>query len=198
MAERPQQECKNETGPFQPFSAHWRLYTEKLRTADVLALIGLRRADGTNAFGQPCHHGMSASPADPAAADIAIVIVNYRTPDLTERCLAAVKPERDLLPKLRAVVVDGGSGDDSAARLAEVVAKPDYAEWVTLLPLSINGGFGWANNQAILTLAGQSDPPEFIHLLNPDTEIAPGAVKALVGELLNHPRCGAAGSQLLD
>ncbi len=133
--------------------------------------------------------------ADTAA--VAVVIVNYRTPDLTRRCIAAVAKEREKLPLLRAVVVDGGSGDDSAAVLAEALAHPDYADWVEFLPLPINGGFGWANNQAILTLARQENPPEFIHVLNPDTEVMPGAVAALVADLQEHPACGAAGSLLI-
>jgi N-acetylglucosaminyl-diphospho-decaprenol L-rhamnosyltransferase len=129
--------------------------------------------------------------------DVAVVIVNYRTPDLTERCLAALAAERKQLPRLRAVVVDGASGDDSAAKLAKAAAKPDYADWVKFLPLAINGGFAWANNQAILTLAQDGDWPEFIHVLNPDTEVIPGAVVRLVEELQANPRCAAAGSELV-
>lgn len=128
---------------------------------------------------------------------VAVVIVNYRTPALTEACLAAIRGERETLPKLRVVVVDGGSADSSAAHLAEIVAQPDYSAWVSFLPLDLNGGFGWANNQAILALARDPQPPEFIHLLNPDTEVSAGAVGYLVQDLMQHPRCGAAGSQLL-
>jgi hypothetical protein len=95
------------------------------------------------------------------------------------------------------VVVDGGSADDSARRLAKAVTKADYAEWVTFLPLALNGGFAWANNQAIQRLAQDGNPPEFIHLLNPDTEVTTGAVSLLIEELRNHPRCAAAGSQLV-
>src|SRR5437588_6905794 len=109
-------------------------------------------------------------------AAVAVVNVNYRTPELTRRCIAALSKERARLPRLRAVVVDGGSGDGSAAELAEALAHPDYADWVEFLPLAINGGFGWANNQAMLLLARSDAPPEFIHLLNPDTEVEPGAV----------------------
>jgi len=88
-----------------------------------------------------------------------VVTVNYRTAELTKRCIAAVAKEREKLPLLRAVVVDGGSGDGSAAELAEALAHPDYSDWVEFLPLPINGGFAWANNQAILTLARQPQPP---------------------------------------
>jgi len=131
-------------------------------------------------------------------ADVAVVIVNYRTPDLTMRCLASLRVEKEALPLLRVVVVDGGSDDGSAAKLAEGIGRSEYREWVSVLPLAINGGFGWANNQAILKLAQAEVPPEFVHLLNPDTEVRAGAVANLVRELQEHPRCGAAGSQLLS
>jgi hypothetical protein len=129
--------------------------------------------------------------------NVAVVIVNYHTPDLTRRCLTALRSERERLPQLKAVIVDGGSGDASAEELATAVADPEFASWVSLLPLPINGGFGWANNQAILALARETAPPDYVHLLNPDAEVMAGAVAALVEELEAHPRCGAAGSQLL-
>jgi hypothetical protein len=130
-------------------------------------------------------------------SNVAVVTVNYRTPELTKRCIAALGRERDRLPRLRAVVVDGGSEDGSAAELAQALARPDYAGWVEFLPLPINGGFGWANNQAMLGLARGPNPPDFVHILNPDAEIGAGAIAKLVEELAFHPRCGAAGSQLM-
>jgi GT2 family glycosyltransferase len=133
-----------------------------------------------------------------ADASVAVVIVNYRTPRLTMECLHSLRHEKILLPKLLAYVVDGGSGDGSAAELAEATGRSEYKNWVSFLPLATNGGFGWANNQAILTFANQSNPPEFVHLLNPDTLVESHAVEALVGELCAHPRCAAAGSQLVD
>lgn len=129
-------------------------------------------------------------------ARVAVVIVNYRTPDLTLRCVASLRSEKEALPDLKVVVVDGGSADGSADMLRKGLDHPDYLGWVSFLPLETNGGFGWANNQAILTLARLDRPPEFIHLLNPDAELTEGAVIHLVSELQAHPRCAAAGSQL--
>jgi N-acetylglucosaminyl-diphospho-decaprenol L-rhamnosyltransferase len=129
---------------------------------------------------------------------ITVVVVNYRTPDLAMRCMAALRRERVLLPSLTAVVVDGGSGDGSAKALEKALEHPDYRAWASLLPLALNGGYGWANNQAMLTLARQKTLPEFIHVLNPDTEVGEGAVAQLINELQANPRCGAAGSQLLS
>lgn len=128
---------------------------------------------------------------------VAAVVVNYRTPELTMRCMAALRRERSSLPNLATVVVDVGSEDGSAATLAKALEHPDYNNWASLLPLTINGGYGWANNQAILTLARQDNPPEFIHILNPDAEVREGAVARLVADLQAHPGCAAAGSQLI-
>jgi len=128
---------------------------------------------------------------------VAVIIVNYRTPELAMRCLASLAQERAVLPSLTATLVDGGSEDGSAEMLGNALAHTDYRAWASLLPLSINGGYGWANNQAMLLLARQEDPPEFFYVLNPDTEVCAGAVSHLLDELLAHPRCGAAGSQLL-
>lgn len=129
---------------------------------------------------------------------MAIVIVNYRTPDLAIGCVRSLIGERAALPGLEAVVVDGGSGDGSAERIGAALADPDLAGWASLLPLPVNGGFGWANNQAMLRLLQQPGPPDFIHLLNPDAQAESGAVVRLADHLARHPRCGAVGSLLLD
>ena len=142
---------------------------------------------------------MSGSPArSPGNANVAVVTVNYRTPELTLNCLAALARERELLPKLKAVVVDGGSGDGSAEALREEAARPQFRDWVTFIELPINGGFGWANNEAIIRLLQSADAPEFIHLLNPDAVIEKDAVAALVQYLEYDLQTGAVGSQLLE
>lgn len=133
-----------------------------------------------------------------AAITVEVVMVNYRTPELTMRCIESLRGERASLAELRALVVDGGSDDNSAARLAEGLAQPEYRDWVSFLPLPLNGGFGWANNQGIVALTGQEQPPQFIHLLNPDTEVEPGAIHLLAEYLRNHERVAAVGSQLLE
>lgn len=143
-----------------------------------------------------------ASRADCAAgsrregdAPVTVVIVNYRTPDLAMKAVESVRGE--LSRNLRVVVVDGGSGDGSAERLKAALASGDYKDWVEFLPLPLNGGFGWANNQAILSELRRPDPPDFIHLLNPDAVIHEGAISLLRSHMAEHPRCGAAGSQIL-
>lgn len=133
-----------------------------------------------------------------ANCGVAVVIVNYRTPDLALRCVAALAGEREFVTGLHVVVVDGGSGDGSADALRIALAVPRFADWVELLALPINGGFGWANNQAILRLLQRDTAPAYIHLLNPDAKIEPGALNLLLGELEHFSSAGACGSRLVD
>lgn len=129
---------------------------------------------------------------------IVAIIVNYRTPQLVLDCLEALAADRQLLSGLKAVVVDNASGDDSAALLSAAVQSPSLRDWVEFLPLPVNGGFGWGNNQAILHTMGSGEPPEAFFLLNPDTRIESGALGALAFCLQQHTDVGAVGSQLLN
>lgn len=131
-------------------------------------------------------------------SSLAIVIVNYRTADFVIRAVEALVDERAAVGPFEVVIVDGDSGDGSAETLVAHFAEAAYRDWVSVLPLPINGGFGWANNQAMLRLLQRPDPPEFIHLLNPDAIVQPGAVSALLAVIRAHPRLGAVGSQLLE
>ena len=131
-------------------------------------------------------------------APVAVVIVNYRTPDLAKTCVEAVSRSRSGFRDLRVMLVDGGSADGSAEKLAQFVQQSDLGKWVDLLALAVNGGFGWANNQAILRLLQGSHPPDYIHLLNPDAEVDKEAIAWLARYLTDNPTTGAVGSQLLD
>jgi len=128
---------------------------------------------------------------------IAAIIVNYRTPNLTIRCLNGLMSERKFLPNLRVIVVDNASGDDSVALLSSTIADQRYAEWVKFVDLPLNGGFGWGNNQAILEVMQKSPRPEAIFLINPDAIIERGALFALVQDMQSRSDAGAIGSQLL-
>ena len=129
---------------------------------------------------------------------IAVIIVNYRTAELALRAAMALAGERAQLPGLRLVIVDGNSGDDSIEILENGIRALGFGDWIEVLPLAINGGFGWANNQAILKVLQGDDPPDYIHILNPDTEIEPGAVLALADVLDRQADCAVVGSQLVN
>jgi N-acetylglucosaminyl-diphospho-decaprenol L-rhamnosyltransferase len=131
-------------------------------------------------------------------SDILISIVNYRTPQHCISCLESLEPEREFLPRLRVLVVDGASGDGSANAIQSWVEKMRHEEWIAILPLPINGGFGWAHNQAMMRALHDPSPPAYIYLLNPDTVVELGAVAALRRAFDLDPKIACVGSQLVN
>jgi GT2 family glycosyltransferase len=128
---------------------------------------------------------------------VSVVIVNYRTPEHAVQCVRSLAAHRGSLD-LDVMLVDNASGDGSPEKMREGLADLLASGFVTVLDLPHNGGFGWGNNQAILRLLARPEPPEYILLANPDCEVEDIAITALVDELDKHPRCAAAGSQLVN
>lgn len=125
-----------------------------------------------------------------------IVIVNYRTAELAVDCLRSIAAQLDDMPEVRVVVVDNASPDGSRERLEGAIAAEGWQGWAALLPLDNNGGFASGNNAGI-RLALQSDVGfRFVMLLNPDTVVRKGALRALAGFMDAHPKAGIAGSGL--
>jgi len=122
-----------------------------------------------------------------------IVIVNYRTADLTIDCLRSL---REQVRNNRAVVVDGDSQDGSAQKIASAIMENGWGRWVSLLALDQNGGFAFANNAAIRPALRAPDGPQYVLLLNPDTLARAGAVGSLLDFMDSHPDVGIAGSRL--
>lgn len=127
-----------------------------------------------------------------------VVIVNYRTAGLTIDCLHSLVSEVQSLPGTRVVVTDNASGDDSPTKIQTAIDTEGWGDWVSFQPLECNGGFAYGNNAAIRPALESPNPPPYILLLNPDTIVRPGALKALVDFMDEHPEVGIAGSRLED
>lgn len=125
-----------------------------------------------------------------------VIIVNYCTPDLTIECLRSLESEIAEIPGARVAVVDNASADSSADRIEAAIAMEQWEGWVSLCRAPRNGGFAYGNNLAIRRVMEGEDPPEFIHLLNPDTVIRSGALQRLLAFMDARPRAGIAGSLL--
>jgi N-acetylglucosaminyl-diphospho-decaprenol L-rhamnosyltransferase len=122
-----------------------------------------------------------------------VVIVNYRTADLTIDCLRSL---RDQIEGHRVVVVDGDSRDGSAKTIAADIERNNWSTWASLIPLGHNGGFAFANNTAIRPALSAPEAPQYVLLLNPDTIVRPGAIASLLEFMDAHPKVGIAGSRL--
>ncbi len=110
--------------------------------------------------------------------DGTVVVVNYRTPELVERCLESVHASRGEL-RLETVVVDNASGDGSVERLRAALPA------ATVLAMPENRGFAAGVNAGF-----RHSLAELVVVLNPDTEVRPGALQALLAHLREHPRTG--------
>jgi GT2 family glycosyltransferase len=107
---------------------------------------------------------------------VRVVIVRWRGGDEVRRCLRSLLTNAG--PRLaRIVLVDSGSGDGGAERLASEF--PD----VEIIALADNLGFAYAADIG----AGDGSEPLLL-LLNPDIEVDAGAVDSLVDLLDDRPR----------
>jgi GT2 family glycosyltransferase len=129
---------------------------------------------------------------------VAIIIVNYRTPGLTIDCLRSIEAAGDVPPGTQVIVVDGNSGDNSVSLIALAIERNDWSSWVKLLPLDVNGGFAYANNRGMEALIDRFGKPRFFWLLNSDTVVRPRALSRLLEFMEVHPRAAIAGSRLED
>lgn len=129
---------------------------------------------------------------------LVVVIVNYRTAGLTIDCLRSLVSEVRSLPGTRVIVTDNASGDGSVEKIQAAIETEGWGDWASLQPLERNGGFAYGNNAAIRPVVESPNPPPYILLLNPDTIVRPGALKALVDFMDSHPDVGIAGSRLED
>ncbi|RME33019.1 MAG: glycosyltransferase family 2 protein, partial [Thermoflexia bacterium] len=125
---------------------------------------------------------------------LTIIIVTWNVRDLLRACLQSVRADLERSGLDAPIwVVDNGSADSTP----EMVRRefPD----VHLMALGENVGFAGGNNRALCAVLDVPVPrrPRYLWLLNPDTEVLPGATAALVGALEQNPRAGVAGPKLL-
>lgn len=128
---------------------------------------------------------------DPPSCELAIIIVNYRTADLTLDCLVSLEPEIEAT--MQVVVVDNASGDGSAERLEQALVERGWSAWATLIRSPDNGGFAAGNNRGIRAAHAES-----YVLLNSDTIVRPGALAGLQAAARERPDAGIIGPGLLD
>lgn len=119
--------------------------------------------------------------------------VNYRTATLAQRLLASLERARGETESLRCVVVDNDSGDDSVPALLGRIRDEGWGEWAEVDASPRNGGFAYGNNRGVLPDLTGEDPADYYLLVNPDCELQPGMLRALLDAARAHPRAGYLG-----
>lgn len=116
--------------------------------------------------------------------ELSTVIVNYRSRDPLLTCLRTLAENTAGLAA-ETVVIDNSPGDGAA----EAVARDFPAtRWITNTE---NVGFATAVNQGIAATTGSH-----VLLLNPDSEVRPGAIRTLLAWHATHPRTGIAAPKV--
>lgn len=118
--------------------------------------------------------------------DLSICIVSYNCRELLERCLQSIRQHSDGL-SVEVVVLDNASGDGTVDMLGT-----DFPE-VRVIASEENLGFAAGTNRAVEAASAQT-----LLLLNPDTELRPGALRAFVDWLDRYPEVGACGPAVFD
>lgn len=122
----------------------------------------------------------------PGPQRVGVVVLNYRGVADTIACLESLAT---LDVPARVVVVDNGSGDGSAERLATVPG-------VEVIRNASNVGFAAGNDVAISRLL--EDGIEFVWVLNNDTVVERSTLRALLEVAAADPHIGGVGSVLYD
>lgn len=100
-------------------------------------------------------------------------------------CLASL--ERHTNVDNQTIVVDGASFDNCGEMI-----ECEFP-WVEFIQSEINYGFGGCNNLGVSKANG-----EFLLLLNPDTEVHPGALESMLNVIERDPAVGLVGACLLN
>jgi N-acetylglucosaminyl-diphospho-decaprenol L-rhamnosyltransferase len=124
---------------------------------------------------------------------LAVVIVSWNVRDLLTDCLRSLCADLTTSGLQADIwVVDNGSTDGTPGMVVEAFPQ------VHLIASPENLGFAAGNNVALREISNlKSQIPKYVWLLNPDTEVQPGATAALLAALEADPRAGVAGAKLL-
>jgi GT2 family glycosyltransferase len=121
---------------------------------------------------------------------LCVIIVNYRTPGLVLDALESLVSQLEA-GQDQALVIDNGSGDDSADRIEQAIAARGFARVCRVIRSPRNLGFSAGNNLGI-----RSVDASYYLLLNSDTIVRERAIPTLLTEMHRHPGVGIAGPRL--
>jgi GT2 family glycosyltransferase len=115
---------------------------------------------------------------------VTIVIPNWNGQEHLAECFAALAAQQ--LDAFRVLLIDNASTDESVAWMRE--HHPD----IEVVQMPENGGFSYAVNEGI-----RRADTEYVALLNNDTAVDPGWLRALVTALDERPDYDIAASRML-
>ncbi|MGQ0631417.1 MAG: glycosyltransferase family 2 protein [Sporichthyaceae bacterium] len=122
------------------------------------------------------------------APRVATVVLNFRETEDTLRAVAAVRASAGADP--RVIVVNNSAPDSTHADLV-------YRLGADVECLASGGNLGYAGGNNVGIRHALTDRPDFIWLLNPDTEVEPDCLSRLLATGAERPNTGAIGPRLV-
>ena len=133
----------------------------------------------------------------PPSPRLTVIVLNFRTPDVTIDCLRTLAPEAAVNPDMRVILVDNASGDDSVPRIESAIRENGWsAGWLEFRPLDKNLGFAGGNNLVLHEKLAEKNPPDYLVLLNSDTLVRPGCIAHCTKIMEADPKIGALSCML--
>ncbi len=134
-------------------------------------------------------HTTSATsvPSVPSVPFVSAIVLNYRDPKETVRCVAALL-RQSIRDQLEIIVVENHSRDESIGVLRNRLSR--YPE-VRILESARNRGYGQGNDFGIRRALGR-----YILVINPDNELEPQGLKRMVEAMEADPRIGILAPRL--
>lgn len=118
--------------------------------------------------------------------ELSVIIVNYKTEELTSNCIDSVIKSNTRNLEYEIIVVDNASDDGSIEAIEKQFPQ------VKVIKNHDNLGFSKANNMGIKESQG-----DYILLLNSDTIVEANTLKGAVSFIKDHKHIGALGCKIL-
>jgi GT2 family glycosyltransferase len=125
----------------------------------------------------------------PPAPHITVVVLTYDAERFVDGCFGSLRGTDTAGLDVSILAVDNGSQDGTVRTIRE--RFPEFE----VIENGANLGFAGGNDVGIRLALERG--AEFVYLLNPDTEVAPGFLRAALDAARAHPRAGAVQSLLL-
>ena len=125
-----------------------------------------------------------ASDSSSSQHKIVVSIINYRTAEMTIRCVQSVLDDLAGIDG-HVVIVDNQSGDGSAEKIEDWISSLPQGERVSFVQSPTNSGFSGGHNQGMAARAA-----EFMLVLNSDAIVRPGFLGGILDAADANPGIG--------
>lgn len=125
-----------------------------------------------------------------SAVQLAVIIINYKTPDLVLDVLTSLKTEL-VGGEMKAIIVDNDSQDESVTKIEAWIDNNNEDKLFELIASTDNSGFSGGNNRGLTAIGA-----EYYLLLNSDTIVRKGAIQELLKTAKAHPEAGLISPRL--